>query len=188
MMPPRLPTLSSEAMTPAQQKVVDAIVNGPRGSLSGPFRAWLHSPELADRLQHVGAYVRFDNVLPRRLSEFAILITARHWTAQLEWYLHHPMALEAGLDPALAVAVAEDRAPASLQPDERAIYDFATQLHRSGQVSDAAYEAVRSLFGEQGVVDLIGVCGYYTIVAMTLNVAQVPLPPGELPPLKPRAN
>jgi 4-carboxymuconolactone decarboxylase len=187
MMPPRLPTPTPEAMTPAQQKVVDAILNGPRGSLSGPFRAWLHSPELADRLQHVGAYVRFDNVLPRHLSEFAILITARHWTAQLEWHLHHPMALAAGLDPALAAAVAEDREPASLQPDERAIYDFATQLHRSGQVDDAAYDAVRTLFGEQGVVDLIGVCGYYTIVAMTLNVAQVALPPGEALPLKPRS-
>ena len=186
MMPPRLPTPSPEDMSPAQRKVVDAILAGPRGSLSGPFRAWLHSPELADRLQHVGEYVRFDNVLPRRLSEFAILITARHWTAQLEWYLHHPMALEAGLDSAIAAALAEDREPAPLQPDERAIYDFATQLHRTGQVSDAAYEAVRALFGEQGVVDLIGLCGYYTIVAMTLNVAQVELPPGEALPLQPR--
>ena len=123
---------------------------------------------------------------PRRLSEFAILITARHWTAQLEWYLHHPMALHAGLDPAIAAAVAEDREPAALQPDERAVYDFAVQLHRTGRVEDAAYAAVRALFGEQGVVDLVGVCGYYTIVAMTLNVARVELPPGEALPLMPR--
>jgi len=184
MMPPRLPT--PEDLNPAQQKVVDAILKGPRGSLSGPFRAWLHSPELADRLQHVGEYVRFDNVLPRRLSEFAILITARHWTAQLEWYLHLPMALQAGLDPAIAAAVAEDREPETLQPDERAVFDFATQLHRTGQVADAAYGAVQALFGDQGVVDLIGICGYYSIVAMTLNVAQVPLPPGEKLPLQPR--
>jgi 4-carboxymuconolactone decarboxylase len=157
MMPARLPTPSPEDMSPAQRRVVGAILAGPRGSLDGPFRAWLHSPELADRLQHVGAYVRFDTVLPRRLSEFAILITARHWTAQLEWYLHHPIALEAGLDPAIAEAVAEDREPAGLRPDERAIYDFATQLHRTGQVGDAAYQAAQALFGDQGVVDLIGI-------------------------------
>jgi 4-carboxymuconolactone decarboxylase len=174
----RLPPLPPEQLTPEQRHVADAIVAGPRKGLRGPFQAWLYSPVLADRLQKVGEYVRFDNVLPRRLSEFAILITARHWTAQYEWYAHQPMALAAGLDPAIAAAVAEDREPADLKADERAVYDFATELHGSGQVSDAAYEAVRTLFGEQGVVDLIGICGYYTVVAMTLNVARVPVPDG----------
>ncbi|MEI9982111.1 MAG: serine hydrolase [Aliidongia sp.] len=181
-----LPVPAPEQMSPAQRHVVDAILAGPRGSLDGPFRAWLHSPELADRLQHVGEYVRFGNVLPRRLSEFAILITARHWTAQFEWYAHHPLALAAGLAPEIATAIAEDREPAALQPDERAVYDFATQLHRTGRVGDTAYDAAKTAFGEQGVVDLVGICGYYTIVAMTLNVAEVGLPPGEPLPLAPR--
>jgi len=185
-MPDRLPPLPPERLSPEQRRIADAILAGPRGSLDGPFRAWLYSPALADRLQQLGEYVRFDNVLPRRLSEFAILITARHWTAQFEWYAHHPLALAAGLDPAVAAAVAEDREPAGLSPDERAVYDFATQLHRAGRVDDAAYEAARAAFGEQGVVDLIGLCGYYTVVAMTLNVAEVELPPGQAPPLKPR--
>jgi 4-carboxymuconolactone decarboxylase len=176
MMTDRLPPLPLEELSPEQRRVADAILAGPRRGLRGPFQAWLYSPVLADRLQKVGEYVRFDNVLPRRLSEFAILITARHWTAQYEWYAHHKLALAAGLDPAIADAVAHDRVPETLQPDERAVYDFATQLHRTGQVGDAAYAAVRACFGEQGVVDLIGLCGYYTIVAMTLNVAQVPVP------------
>jgi 4-carboxymuconolactone decarboxylase len=185
-MPGRLPPLPPEQLSPAQKQVAEAILAGPRTSLDGPFRAWLHSPVLADRLQKLGEYVRFDNVLPRRLSEFAILITARHWTAQFEWYAHHKLALAAGLDPAIAAAIAEDREPPALQADERAVYDFATQLHRTGRVDDAAYGAAVAAFGEQGVVDLIALCGYYTIVAMTLNVAEVDLPPGEPLPLAPR--
>ena len=175
-----------EPLSAEQQQVADAILAGPRGSLDGPFRAWLRSPVLADRLQKLGEYVRFDNVLPRRLSEFAILITARHWTAQFEWYAHHKLALAAGLDPAIAAAVAEDCEPAALQPDERAVYDFAVQLHRTGRVDDTAYAAAVVQFGEQGVVDLIALCGYYSIVAMTLNVAEVGLPPGETLPLASR--
>ena len=100
-MSPRLPPLPPEQRSPAQTEVAQAIIAGPRGSLGGPFQAWLRSPVLAERLQTLGEYVRFDNVLPRRLSEFAILITARHWTAQFEWYAHHKLALAAGLDPAL---------------------------------------------------------------------------------------
>ena len=185
-MSPRLPPLPPEQRSPAQTEVAQAIIAGPRGSLGGPFQAWLRSPVLAERLQTLGEYVRFDNVLPRRLSEFAILITARHWTAQFEWYAHHKLALAAGLDPALAAAVAADRRPDSMAADERAVYDFATELHRTSRVGDSAYAAALSAFGEQGVVDLIGICGYYTIVAMTLNVAEVALPEGEALPLAPR--
>lgn len=186
MMRPRLPPLPPEDLSPEQSEVARSILAGPRRSLDGPFRAWLRSPVLAERLQRLGEYVRFDNVLPRRLSELAILITARHWTAQFEWYAHHPLALEAGLDPAVAAAIAADREPAAMAADERAVYDFATQLHRTGRVGDAAYDVALAAFGEQGVVDLIGICGYYTIVAMTLNVAEVALPEGEALPLAPR--
>jgi 4-carboxymuconolactone decarboxylase len=175
----RLPPL--QRLSPAQQQVADAITAGPRASLAGPFNTWLRSPVLAERLQKVGEYVRFDNVLPRRLSEFAILITARHWTAQFEWYAHYPLALAAGLDPAKADAIAEDREPAAMLDDERAVYDFATSLHRAGRVGDAAYATALQAFGEQGLVDLIAICGYYTMVAMTLNVAEVPVPGGVLP-------
>jgi 4-carboxymuconolactone decarboxylase len=181
----RLPPLPPEQLSPDQSAVAASIMAGPRRSLDGPFRAWLRSPVLADRLQKLGEYVRFDNVLPRRLSELAILITARHWTAQFEWYAHHPLALAAGLDPEAAAAIAAEREPAAMRADERVVYDFATALHRTGRVGDAAYAAALAAFGEQGVVDLIAICGYYTIVAMTLNVAEVALPEGEKPPLAP---
>jgi 4-carboxymuconolactone decarboxylase len=185
MMPNRLPPLAPEQLSPEQTQVAEAILAGPRRSLGGPFQAWLRSPVLAERLQKLGEYVRFDNVLPRRLSEFAILITARHWTAQFEWYAHHPLALAAGLDPEVADAIAEDRVPAGLKADEQAVHDFATQLHRTGRVDDAAYAAALATFGEQGVIDLVALCGYYTMVAMTLNVAEVAVPGGEMP-LAPR--
>jgi 4-carboxymuconolactone decarboxylase len=186
MMRPRLPPLLPEDLSPEQSEVARSILAGPRRSLDGPFRAWLRSPIPAERLQNLGEYVRFDNVLPRRLSELAILITARHWTARFEWYAHHKLALEAGLDPAVAAAIAADRVPDPMAADERAVYDFATELHRTGRVGDAAYDVALAAFGEQGLVDLIGICGYYTIVAMTLNVAEVTLPEGEALPLAPR--
>jgi 4-carboxymuconolactone decarboxylase len=179
----RLPPLPIEQLSPEQRLVAQSIEAGPRRSLGGPFHAWLRSPVLADRLQKVGEYVRFDNILPRRLSEFAILITARHWTAQFEWYAHHPLALAAGLDPAIAAAVALNQAPEPLQDDERALYGFATELHRTGRVGDAAYAEALARLGEQGVVELIAICGYYSLVAMTLNVAEVALPAGVPAPL-----
>ncbi|HVJ52825.1 MAG TPA: carboxymuconolactone decarboxylase family protein [Aliidongia sp.] len=183
----RLPPIAPERMDEAQQKVAAAIMAGPRKDLRGPFNAWLRSPELADRLQRVGEYVRFTNSLPKRLNEMAILITARYWTAQLEWFLHLPMALEAGLDARIADAIAAGERPRDMQPDEAAIYDFVTELHRDKNVGEASYRAALDAFGEQGLVDLVGVAGYYTVVSMTLNVAGVPLPGGLAPPLKPLA-
>ena len=181
---PRFPTLAPEAMTPEQTEAAEAIMSGPRKSLGGPFNAWLRSPALADRLQRVGAYLRFETSLPHRLNEFAILITARHWGAQFEWYAHHRLALQAGLDPAVATDLAEGRRPAGMKADETAVYDFCTELRRDRQVSDAAFAAAKAALGEQGVVELIAVSGYYDLVSMTLNVAQVPLPDGVEPPLR----
>jgi 4-carboxymuconolactone decarboxylase len=183
----RLKPLEPGQMNTAQSRVADAILGGPRKGLRGPFNAWLRSPELADRLQRVGEYVRFNSSLPRRLNELAILITARHWTAQFEWYAHLPMALTAGLDERIAEAIAAGEKPADMGPDETIIYDFTTELHRDKNVSDATYQAALEAFGEQGVVDLIGVAGYYTVVSMTLNVAGVPIPDGLPLPLKPLA-
>jgi len=186
--PPRFPPLADEAMTPAQRAVADAIRAGPRGGLRGPFQAWLRSPELAQRLQAAGEYVRFSSSVPARLNELAILITARAWDAQFEWWAHHRLALEAGLDAGIAVAIAEGRRPPSMRSDEQAVYDFCTELRATRKVSDATLAAALDLLGEAGVIDLIGVSGYYDVVSMTLNVAEVPLPDGVEPPLKPLPN
>ena len=178
----RFPELTPDQMTPAQKQVADAIVSGPRGSIRGPFNAWLRSPELADRLQKVGEHIRYRSSLPARLNEFAILITARHWNAKFEWYAHYPLALRGGLKPEVAADLAKGLKPRGMAADEAAVYDFCVELRRDRRVSDATYAAVHKLFGDQGVVDLIAVNGYYDLVSMTLNVAEVPAPPdGALP-------
>jgi 4-carboxymuconolactone decarboxylase len=181
----RFTELKPEQMTPEQKNVAEAIMSGPRKRLAGPFNAWLRSPVIADRLQKVGEYLRFNSSLPPRLNEFAILITARAWNAQYEWYAHHILAMKAGLDPKVAEELAEGKRPSTMQPDEAIIYDFSTQLRRNKQVDDATYKAMLDKFGEQGIVDLIAVNGYYDTVSMTLNVARVPVPPGTPLPLKP---
>ena len=190
--------LAPEQLTAEQMKLVQGLLAGPRGGGAeptpqavtrllerGPFNAWMRSPDLGDRLQKVGEYIRFNTSLPLRLNEFAILITARHWTSQYEWYAHLPLALKAGLDPKIAAQLAENKRPSGMKEDEAVVYDFSTQLHRSKNVSDATYKRAVALLGEKGVMDLIGVNGYYTAVSMTLNVAQVPVPAGEQNPLKP---
>jgi 4-carboxymuconolactone decarboxylase len=184
----RFPQLQLDQMSPEQKKVAEAIMSGPRGGLRGPFNALLRSPELADRLQKVGEYIRFNTSLPHRLNEFAILITAREWTSQYEWHAHHPLALKAGLDPKIAEDLAAGRRPAGMKDDETVVYDFCVQLHRNKRVDDATFNAALAALGEKGVVDLIGVSGYYSVVSMTLNVAEVPLPAGVAPPLKPLGN
>jgi 4-carboxymuconolactone decarboxylase len=168
--------------------VADAIAGGPRGGLRGPFQAWLRSPEFANRMQKVGEYLRFESRVPGRLNELAILVTARAWDAQYEWYAHHRLAMEAGLDPAIAADIAEGRRPAAMQDDEAVVYDFCTELRATRGVSDATLARATALLGEDGVIDLIGVSGYYDVVSMTLNVAQVALPDGTPLPLKPLSN
>jgi 4-carboxymuconolactone decarboxylase len=163
-----------------------AILAGPRGGMRGPFKALLRSPGLFDTAQRLGAYVRFRSSLPRALNELAILLTARHWTAQFEWYAHHRLALEAGLPPAVAAAIAEGRRPDAMSEEIAAVHDFVRSLLSTGAVPDAQFAAVRERFGEAGVVDLIGAVGYYSLVSMVLNVDRVQVPSGELP-LKPLA-
>jgi 4-carboxymuconolactone decarboxylase len=170
-----------DAMTPEQRRMADAIVAGPRGSLRGPFPVLIHSPVMGDIAQRLGAYVRFESVLPATLRELAILCVARHWTAQYEWYAHRELALKAGLDPTIIDAIAADREPARLDADERAIYEFATELLSRKHVGDATFAAVHDRFGAQAVVDLIATLGYYGLVAMTLNVNRSALPAGATP-------
>ncbi len=179
---PRFPALSREQMTDTQQRVYDAIVAGPRGGARGPFNALLRSPELADRVQRVGEYLRFNTSLPARLNEFAILINARFWESKYEFYAHRILALKAGLAAAIADAVGGNRRPEDMKPDEEVVYDFCASLHRQHAVDDAVFTRAVTALGEPGVIDLIGVSGYYTLVSMVLNVAEVPLPAGEKSP------
>jgi 4-carboxymuconolactone decarboxylase len=184
MTSPRFHTLRESEMTSAQRAARDRIVSGPRGGMRGPFNALLRSPELADHVQKVGEYVRFRSSLPAKLNELAILVTARYWSAQFEWYAHRELALEAGLDPRIADAIAANATPEPMAKEEAAVYAFAHELHHRKAVSDATFAAVRELFGEQGVIDLVGACGYYTLVSMVLNVDRYPLPEGVEPPLR----
>jgi len=180
---PRLPPIPEAEMTEAQRRVRHDIASGPRGGVRGPFDALLRSPELADRLQKVGAYVRFESSLPARLAELAILVTARHWGAQYEWYAHRRLAEKAGLAPEIAHDIAEGRRPAAMQADEAAVYEFCKALHETHGVGDEAWRAALERFGERGVIDLIGTCGYYATVSMVLNATRHPLPEGVAPPL-----
>lgn len=181
----RLPPIPPEAMTEDQKRVAAGIMGGPRGAIRGPFNAMLRSPVVAERFQLLGEYLRFNSSIPPDLNEMAILITAREWSAQYEWYAHHILAMKAGLPPEIAAAIAEGRKPAPMTEDQRIIWEFCTEMYRTKTVSDATYAQTKARFGEGGIIDLIAVSGYYVAVGMTLNIAQVPLPPGVEPPLKP---
>ena len=192
----RFPIIEPAQMNKAQAKLMKAVLAGPRGGGDagpdamnrflggGPFNAWLRSPDLGDRLQKVGEYIRFNSSLDARLNELAILVTARYWTSQYEWFAHLKFALAAGLDARIAAALARNKRPAGMREDEAAVYDFCTRLHHRKKVGDAVYQRAVALFGEEGVMDLIGACGYYTAVSMTLNVARVKVPAGNKKPLK----
>jgi 4-carboxymuconolactone decarboxylase len=187
-MPPlrgdRFKPLSYQELTPEQKIMVDNILAGPRGSLNGPFNVMLRSPDLGDRLQRVGEYVRFKTSIPPRLNELAILVVAREWTAQYEWLAHSDYALRAGVPPAVVEEIAAGKRPSKLAPDEEVVYTFARELVDTKHVSDAAFTAMKDKFGERGVVDLVGLIGYYHTVSMLLNVDRYPLPAGATEPLQ----
>lgn len=182
---PRMPLLSDAQMSDAQKKVVAEIVSGPRGHLVGPFIPLMRSPEFMSRLQKTGEYLRFNSAFEPRLSELAILITARAWSQNFEWYAHRPIGEKAGLKPAIVDAIAAGRRPEGMATDEAVIYDFLDELLRNKTVSDATYARAKEAFGERGVIDLIGIHGYYSLLAMILNVSQAPLPDGAKPGLAP---
>jgi len=192
----RFKLIPVEELTPEQKKVADAIRSGPRaavknssaakpGPLGGPFNVWLRSPGIGNLIQSLGAEIRFRSSLPSKLNELAIIVTARHWTCQYEWFAHHRLALEAGLNPAIGEDIAQGRRPAKMDADETIVYNFSRELHETHGVSEATFKAARERFGERGVVDLIAVNGFYGLVSMALNVDHTPLPEGEKLPLPP---
>ena len=184
----RFRPLTWNELTTDQQTMAAALLNGQRPSLDGPFNALLRSPEMGNLAQKLGEYIRFRSSVPRRLNELAILMTAQWWSSQFEWHAHARFALDAGLSAAVIEDLQAGRRPAAMAADEVVVYDFCTELRRDRKVSDATYAAVQKLFGDQGVVDLIGVNGYYDLVSMTLNTARVATPPDgalPLPDLKP---
>ncbi len=174
----RLPPIPRDEMTPAQQRAADELVQGRRGALFGPFVPLLRSPELLARAQRLGEYLRYDSALPARLRELAILVTARHFRQAYEWHVHAPAAAGAGLASTVLAEIAAGRRPRSLQTDEAVVHDFCLELHSTHVVRDETYAAALALLGEQGVVDLCGVCGYYGLLALVMNAAQTPLPEG----------
>ena len=178
----RLPPLPAAAMTAEQRRVAEAIASGPRGAVQGPLLAWLHSPALADRAQALGAFCRYGTSLPPRLSELAIITVGAHWQAGFEWYVHAPLAVAAGIDPAAVEAIRLGGTPEFGKEDERAVWRFADQLQREHAVDDEAYGAVERLLGAVAAVELVGVLGYYTLISMTINVFRVPLPAGAAEP------
>lgn len=193
----RFKQIPVENLTAEQRALADAIRSGPRsavknssaakpGPLGGPFNVFLRSPDIGNIIQSLGAAIRFRSSLPPKLNELAIITTARQWTCQYEWFAHHRLALEAGLDPAIGDDIAQGRRPAKMSEDEAIVYDFSRELHETHGVSDATYKRALDRFGERGVMDLIAVNGYYGLVSMVLNVDRTPLPEGAkpLPPLK----
>ena len=174
----RLPPLTEEQMTPEQRAAAAEISAGPRGAVIGPFAPLLRSPELMTRLQKVGEYLRYESPLDRRLFELTILWVARWWDQGFEWSYHHPLALEAGLDPAIVEALAEGRRPDGIDGDAAAVWDVLDELFRTRGVSDATWAAAVDRLGEVGVVEVVATAGYYTTLAVVMNAARTPAPPG----------
>src|SRR6201747_209838 len=177
--------MKAEQLNPEQKKWADMISAPPRNAkfFNPPYRAYITNPDLANRLTAMSEYLRWNTSLPPRLSELAILITARQWTAQYEWYAHYPLALKGGLDPKVADAVAAGKRPEAMKDDEAALYDLTTELYRDKKVSDPVYKAALEKFGERGIMDIIGIIGYYDLVSMTLITMQAGAPNDSVPPL-----
>ena len=169
----RLPALDQAKMNNRQKEIYDDIVSGPRGKVRGPLAVWLYRAELADKAQQLGRYCRYDSSLSPRLSELAILTTARIWDAAFEWQAHVPDALAAGIDQAVVDALAADHGPDFSNDDEQLVYEFSRELNLTRGVSDALYTRAITILGEEGTVDLVGVLGYYSLISMTIKAFDV---------------
>lgn len=179
---PRLPIVEEARMTQAQRDLLASLRAGPRGqslTVRGPFAAWMHAPEFGLLAQALGAHARYKTAIPPRLSEFAILCTASIWRAQFEWHAHAPIAEQAGIKAETIAALRESRVPETAADDERAIYDFVAELYRSRRVGQPTYARVHALFGDSGMVELVGILGYYALISITLNVFHM-LPPDDV--------
>ena len=180
----RFPRLTPETMTAAQREAAAEIAAGPRGEVRGPFLALIHNPALARRMQALGEHLRWHNKLPLPLLELAVLVTARKWSCQHEWYMHEKLARKAGLHGRIIEAIALGEEPEGLSADEALVYRASRQAHRDGRLDDATFAALRERFGLEGVLDLLVLNGYYSAMAMVLNTAGMSLPENAPPPLK----
>ncbi len=183
----RLPPLDPAALAGTQKALHDKIVRGPRGRVAGPLEAMVLCPAVGGPLQELGGRLRFAGVLPGKLRELAILVAARFWTAQFEWHAHARIAREEGLDDAVILAIAEGAAPALATTEENAVYAFCRELHETHGVGAASYAKAVETLGQEAVIELTVLSGYYTTISMILNVFEVPLPEGVTPPLEPRS-
>jgi 4-carboxymuconolactone decarboxylase len=182
---PRLKEIPESEMTPKQREVMAEIqASRGRATLGGPFGVMLHAPEYGDLAQKLGAFCRYKTAVPPRLSEFTILVIGRIWRSQYEFWIHAPIAEKAGVSKQTIADLRAGRRPKKLSKDERAIYDFVEELHRTRRVSDRTYGKVHALFGDAGMVEFAGILGYYTLVAMSLNIFNVPIPAGEALPFR----
>jgi 4-carboxymuconolactone decarboxylase len=173
----RMPPIPADKLTDAQKQAMKEFQAARGAALSGPFVPMLRSPEVMSRARAMGDYLRYKSVLPARLSEFVILMTARHWTQNYEWSTHSSIAVKAGLEAEIVKAIADGRRPERMAEDEAILYDFCDELHRKLSISDATYARAVSKFGEQGVIDTVGIVGYYSLLAMVLNTARTPSDP-----------
>jgi 4-carboxymuconolactone decarboxylase len=180
----RMPPIAADKYTDAQRKAAEEFAGGRGYEVRGPFVPLIRSPEVMLRAKAMGDHLRFKSTLAPRLSEMIILITAREWTQQYEWVAHYDIAMKAGLRPEIAAAIADARRPANMAEDEEAAYDMSIEIQRTKRVSDATWNKAVAKFGEQGVIDLLGINGYYTFLAITLNAARTALPAGVAEPLK----
>ena len=182
---PRIAVLSEDALAPAQRALIDSIRSGPRGGgieIRGPFAVFLHAPEFGELAQRLGGHCRYKTGVSPRLSEFAILVTAKLWRAQYEWFAHEPQALRAGVKPATIRALHQGRVPKTAAKDERALYDFIHELYATRRVSDKNFKRVKDVLGETATIELVGILGYYVLISMILNVFRMPLPEGQTLP------
>ena len=180
---PRFVQLRMEDLNEQQRPLAEEIMKISSVGIGGPYNALLRSPQMGERMFRLLDYLRFNTSVPRKLNEFAILIVARQWTSQVEWYAHYPLAIKAGLSEAVAADLKEGRRPAAMQPEEAATYDFLIELSTRHEVSDATFNSLRGFLSEQQIVDLVTVSGTYVTLAMLLSAAEQGVPAGKTPPL-----
>jgi 4-carboxymuconolactone decarboxylase len=181
----RMPPIPADKLTDAQKKAIAEFKTARSAEISGPFVPLLRSPEVMSRARAMGDYLRFKSSLPPRLSEFVILLTARRWTQQYEWNAHQPLAVQGGLRGEITKAIADGRRPDGMAEDEEAVYALWDEVQRNQSVSDTTYAKAIAKVGEQGVIDVLGITGYYTMLAMVMNTTRTPLADGVKPPLAP---
>ena len=181
----RMPIPAMDQLNEAQRKAAQDIIDGPRKALYGPFIPLLRSPELMDRSSRMGEYLRYKSAIGNKLSELVILIVARHWTQQVEWYLHQPIALKVGIKQEVIDAIADGRTPQGMSEDEQIVYDFSTEINTNKGVSDVTYNRAKARFGDTGIIDMLGVNGYYNFLAIIMNGVRTENPDTKVAPLKP---